>query len=213
VTDLAQAIADKIGALPVERPLVGFDGPDAAGKTTLADAVAARLSMPAVRASIDGFHLPAQVRTRRGSLSAEGYYRDSFDYAALIEQLLLPFGSGADHVTTQVFDYREDAPRRRTTRVPPRCALLFDGVFLLRPELREHWTHAVYLHVSEDETIARALRRDLALFGSEEVVVERYRRRYLPGQALYRREARPLDAAHLVVDNEDPAAPTILSRR
>jgi hypothetical protein len=31
------------------------------------------------RVSIDGFHPPRELRVQRGDLSAEGYYRDSFD--------------------------------------------------------------------------------------------------------------------------------------
>ena len=98
----------------------------------------------------------------------------------------------------------------RVDDVPPDAALLVDGVFLLRPELRRWWTLGVYLHVPEEVTPARAVPRDLPLFGSVEGVEERYRRRYLPGQALYRAEAHPVDVAHVVVDNSDPAAPVVL---
>ena len=208
VADLAAAV-DALGARG--RALVAVDGPDAAGKTTLADAVAAHLAVPVVRASVDGFHSPAAARTRRGGLSAEGYYRDSFDHAALVDRLLAPFAGGAGAVDTAAYDHHADRPRRMSvTGLPADAVLLVDGVFLLRPELRRWWSLAVYLHVSEHVTLARALRRDLAPFGSAEAVEQRYRSRYLPGQALYRTEARPADAATVVVDNDDAAAPVVL---
>lgn len=204
---IALLIADLDGA---HRPTVAFDGPDAAGKTWLADEVARRADIPVCRASVDGFHAPPDVRRRRGAFSPEGYYRDSFTYESLIRELLVPFRSGADVVRTAVFDFRADTEEHTVTHVGRRAALLFDGVFLLRPELRDQWTLRIYLRVSEDVTLARALRRDHALFGSEEAVIERYRLRYLPGQALYRREARPQNQAHIVIDNDDPARPKIL---
>ena len=79
-------IADLASGRP--RLAVAFDGPDAAGKTTLADRVARRLGQPVIRAGADGFHQPRQVRYQRGDRSAEGYYRDSFDYPAITGQCL-----------------------------------------------------------------------------------------------------------------------------
>ena len=66
---------------PLVRGRVGIDGPDAAGKTTLADALAELTGLPRVRADD---HLAApEVRYARGSLSPEGYYADAFDLPAL----------------------------------------------------------------------------------------------------------------------------------
>ncbi len=68
----------------------------------------------------------------------------------------------------------------------------------------------MHLRVSEEESLRRARVRDVALFGSAAEVERRYRARYLPGQALYRREADPEAAADVLVDNEDVVAPKIL---
>ncbi len=94
--------------------------------------------------------------------------------------------------------------------VAPDAVLLVDGVFLLRPELRDRWTLRVYVHVSEAVTLERALARDVARFGSTDTVLERYRHRYLPGQARYRADASPAQAAHIVIDNSDAEAPSIV---
>jgi uridine kinase len=193
-----------------ERVSVAFDGPGAAGKTWLADSVAKLTSVPVVRASVDGFHNPAAVRLQRGWQSAEGCYRDSFDYPALTRQLLAPFHDGATEMVTSVFDYQTDRPRTHWACVGSHAALLVDGVFLLRPELCGHWTLRVYLHVPEHVTLTRALRRDRVSSGSERAVTQRYKRRYLPAQAIYRLEARPQDAAHIVIDNADPDSPRVL---
>lgn len=62
---------------------------------------------------------------------------------------------------------------------------MFDGVFLLRPELRALWDLSVYLLVSEDVVLRRALTRDVGVLGGSDQVRELYESRYLPGQALY----------------------------
>ncbi|MCK9921979.1 hypothetical protein MXD61_08790 [Frankia sp. AgPm24] len=60
------------------------------------------------------------------------------------------------------------------------------------------------------ESLRRALQRDVALFGSPAAVRERYKARYLPGQALYQASAAPRDHAHVLIDHELPEAPHVL---
>jgi uridine kinase len=59
-------------------------------------------------------------------------------------------------------------------------------VILQSAELAGCWEVSVYLDVSPEETLRRALVRDIDAFGSADVVRERYQRRYPPGQQLYR---------------------------
>jgi uridine kinase len=216
VVSLHEVIARHVEQLLEERPrvLLAVDGPDAAGKTTLADVFAAELPAPVIRASIDGFHNPRRIRMRQGEWSGEGYYQDSFDYSALHARLLAPFAGGEPAVATQVFDHRQDAPAEcAPTAVPARAVLVLDGVFLLRPQLRDRWDLSIYLDVGPEITLSRAVIRDLALFGSAEAVQRRYLRRYLPGQALYQSEASPRETADFLVDNTDPGNPRILRFR
>jgi uridine kinase len=203
-----------------ERVLVGIDGPDCAGKTTLANRLADALlvttpqtpttAVTTLRASVDGFNRPRAQRYRRGELSPEGYYLDGFDYPALLDQCLLPFLNGEARIRTTTYDHRRDArANAEATAVPARAVLILDGVFLLRPELRGLWTLSLYLRVSAQETLRRARSRDGELFGSAEEIERRYLERYLPGQALYRATADPESHAHLLLDNEDADEPTI----
>ena len=91
----------------------------------------------------------------------------------------------------------------------PSAVLLFDGVFLQRPELREGFDLCVFLAVSFDEVLRRALEREVPLLGSRDDVERRYRTRYIPGQRLYFAQARPEERADVVVRNDDPAAPVL----
>lgn len=187
-----------------QRVLVGIDGPDASGKTTMADRLAASVEAPAFRVSVDDFHQPAELRRRRGSLSPEGYYQDAFDHRTLRVDCLLPFRAGVGRILAASHDHRTDMRLAATLSVPVGAVLVVDGVFLLRPELRDLWDLAVHLRVSPAESLRRARVRDVDLFGSETEVERRYLARYLPGQALYRREADPESRAHVVVDNQRP---------
>jgi uridine kinase len=148
-------------------------------------------------------------RHRRGSESPEGYFLDSFDHEALIGGLLHPLGPGGDRrYLTAIYDFRAGQPVPATQRVAVgKELLLFDGVFLQREQLRGYWDCAIYLHVTPAETVRRALVRDLDLLGSAEQVRQRYARRYLPGQELYRRRDDPAGRADVVLDMTDPSRP------
>jgi uridine kinase len=193
---------------------VAVDGPDAAGKTMLADELAELLvcKRPVIRAGIDGFHNPREYRLRRGPDSPEGYFLDSFDYEALRGLLLEPLGQGGSRrYRCQVFDYRVDgkveAPEEEAS---PGAILLFDGVFLLRPELRPLWDFSIFVHADFDEIVRRAEARDRELMGGVEAVRERYRSRYIPGQELYFSRCAPQEIADVVIDNTDVNEPKLV---
>ncbi len=209
-------LADRVAAVQREHPLrVAIDGIDAAGKTTLADELVRPLEArgrPVIRASIDGFHRPRADRHRRGADSPEGYYHDSFDYAAVRAALLVPLGPGGSRSYRRaVFDFRTDTPATAPKEEAPRQAvLLFDGVFLLRPELAHFWDYRIFVDVAFDVALRRAMTRDQPLFGSAAAVEARYAQRYIPGQRLYLATVRPQEQADIVIDNNDPSHPRII---
>jgi len=203
--------------LRVERPhplRVAIDGPDAAGKTILADELAPLLEgsgRSVVRATVDGFHRPQAGRYARGSESPEGYFFDSFDYSALRASLLDPLGpDGNRHYRRLVFDVRTDTPVTSPTETAPLNAiLLLDGIFLLRRELIDLWDFSVFVAVPFAETRRRATTRDGALLGDDDEVLHRFAVRYMPGQQLYYGAAHPQEKADVVIDNEDPDHPSL----
>lgn len=213
---LIHHLASSIAAFDCSaRARVAIDGIDASGKTTLADELAPAieaLGRPVIRASVDGFHNAAAVRRRRGPSSAEGYYRDSFDYQALVRELLGPLAPGGSGVFRRaVFDFHSDqAVEASPEPAPEHAVLLVDGVFLLRPELREYFELSIFLRVDFGVAVARAEGRDRVLFGSAEEVRRRYRDRYMPGQRLYLAEVDPESWASMVVDNNDPMRPIVV---
>ncbi len=213
---LIEFIVDAIGSIECEHPTrVAIDGIDAAGKTTLADEIAAALERDnkhVIRASIDGFHRPKQDRYRRGELSPEGYYYDSFENETIKQYLLQPLGpGGTGKYRTTVFDFRSDSPLLSPLmHAPADAVLLFDGVFLLRPELNDHWDARIFLSIDFDVSLQRTLCRDLTLFGTRERITERYEHRYIRGQKIYLRDVEPQKVADIVIDNNDPLDPILI---
>jgi uridine kinase len=202
----------------IERPhpmRVAIDGIDNAGKTTLAAKLEKELKIHGrcvIHASMDGFHRPRNERYRRGTFSPEGYLYDSFDLDALKKHLLEPLGPGGDlHYLEATFDFRRDMPVTKfLQKARPDAILLFDGVFLLRPELNSYWDFRIFLRISFETSMQRAVLRDKELFGSAEETKQRYVTRYIPGQKLYLKKVEPEKRAGVVIDNNDPMNPLIL---
>jgi len=194
---------------------MAIDGKDAAGKTTLADHLASALvggPREVVRAGIDGWHNPEEVRYKRGRLSPVGYYKDSFDLPLLRRELLDPLGpTGSNEYRLARFDHHTDSRVDHGTRKVIRpTVLIFDGVFLLRPELADCWELSIYVFVPPEVSIQRGIERDSLMMGGDKEAEHRYRRRYLPGQALYEAEVSPTSVADVVVDNSDFQHPVII---
>lgn len=212
--EILREVAARILELPATRiARVAIDGVDGVGKTVFADELAADLApsrRPIIRASLDGFHNPRAVRYQRGRGSPEGFYRDSYDYAALRACLLDPLGpAGSGAYRTAVFDHVTDsAVEAETHRAAPNSILILDGIFLHRPELRGSWDLSVFLSASFAVTIPRGAARGPG-FGSPDPRAES-NRRYVQGQRIYLRQERPEERADILIDNSDLAAPRVL---
>lgn len=211
-------LAASIAAVRLEHPTrVAIDGVDGVGKTSLADELVApltRMGRPVVRASVDGFHRPRQARYGRGADSPEGYFLDSFDYTALLSELLDPLGPGGTRrFRRAVFDYRSDRPVDVLPETAgPDAILLFDGVFLQRPELGGAWDIRIWVDAPFEITVPRAVSRDANGTDRAAVIRSKYERRYVPGQLVYMEQCQPRESADIVVDNADLESPEVRYR-
>lgn len=193
-----------------DRVLVGVDGADAAGKTTFADELGRVLvdrGRPVVRLGLDDFHAPRSVRHRRGRRSPSGFYADAFDLERFRDWALLPLGPGGDGVhRLRALDLEQDAPVEDDWLVaPPGSVTVVDGLFLLRPELEQHWQLHVFLDVPVAERTRRMAQRD----GTPDDPSHPELRRYHEAQRHYRRAVDPVRRAAVVVDNADPRHPRV----
>jgi uridine kinase len=210
-------LVDRILDLRLAHPTrVGIDGHSAAGKTTLADELAAGLrektARSVVRVMIDHFKRHVDLRTQYPSGSPESYYFEMFDVDAIRDELLAPLGPGGDRrYRTQIMDLRGRTPIDSPVHIAPDDAILVaDGGFPQKPALSQHWDLLIYLHVEVADVLRRATIRDQAWMDSAEAAAARYRTYYIPGEERYLAEIRPAEQADIVIDNRDFEAPLIL---
>lgn len=215
--EVVRVVTDAIINAADDRPIlrVGIDGVDGAGKSTFGDHLASVLTergCSVVRATVDRFHHPWGIRKRRGRYSPEGFYLDSYDYDALRALLLDPLSPEGDGVVCRaIFDVDSDqAVERVFERIEPPAILIFDGIFLHRPELRSYWDLSILLRVPWERNhhlqgmFARGVTRDLN---------DPAHRRYWEGQQIYLDECRPEDQASIVIDNTDYSHPRLVQDR
>ena len=210
-------LADTIARVHRDHPIrVGIDGFAAAGKTTLADELVAPLEQrgrSVLRVSIDGFHNPAEIRHRKGRHCPIGYYQDSFNHEAIVTHVLTPLGPHGNRQYKRAnYDYLADTEVDADWKQAPDDAiLLFDGIFLHRPELKDHWDFTVFVHTDFSIMVDRACQRDLKKFDSEDRVRQSFEQRFIPGSRLYLEQARPQEQAHMVVNNNNVFRPVLHS--
>jgi uridine kinase len=205
-------VADTILELPtVYINRIGIDGVDGAGKTIFGDELAHLLAMsgrPIIRTSVDSFHNPKTVRYRLGENSPEGFFLDSYNYPRLKEVLLDPLSPGGTGLyQTAIFDHRLDSSvLLLEEQAISGSILVFDGIFLHRPDLRSYWDFSIFLEVGFDISIPRGAQRgegspDPRSFEN---------RRYVEGQKIYLRECDPKKYATITINNENLASPYIV---
>lgn len=207
---------------PPQPLLVAVDGIDGAGKSTFADELARVLTdqgIPIVRSSIDNFHLPRAVRYRRGRDSPAGFYLDSHNLGDLRRLLLEPFKAGHGHAyRAALFDEPSDrAAPAGVSLVSDGDVLLFDGIFLQRPELADEWDLTIFLDGEERVALQRL---GLILDGcptAREAAVDHVLgwakrfERYTAGMRWYLDTVSPVTTSDIVVDNNDLPHPRIVA--
>lgn len=215
------AVADRVCTQTHDRVLVGIEGRAGAGKSTFANELADELrerGLVAIRSTTDSFHRSRAERLQRGATSADGYYLDSHQLERIVNELLTPFRQGSGTVLVAAFDEPTDTPLEEVIAVAPNAVLVFDGLFLHRPEFGRPWDVSVYLDADDrrDTEWLRFLLHDLPNSPTERAA-ELDRRleaarwpRYRRGWSSYVDDVAPLSRATVVVDNNDLARPRLL---
>jgi uridine kinase len=88
------------------------------------------------------------------------------------------------------------------------AALIIDGIFLHRAELRSYWDLSVFLKVDFEVSVPRGAKRGPALDSPDAAAP--LNQRYVGGQMRYFRESAPEQHADIVIDYNDLRQPKIL---
>lgn len=216
--DLILSTAQFIDDIDLPHPTrVGIDGVSASGKTVFADDLVKPLEAMGrhvIRTSIDGFHNPPHIRYQRGKDCHHGYFSDSFNYTAVIQDILEPLGPDGELQYNPVrYDLHQDRKvQHKYQSAQKNSILLFEGVMLFRDPLNSYWDYKIFLDVSFDIVLERALKRDHKRLGGENQLLHKYNKRYIPGQKKYLNKYAPERQAHLVVNNNNYHEPYFIRK-
>ena len=157
--DIAAIIADRVASLPTPRVrnLIAIAGPPASGKSTVAEALWARLLADGVSCGLvamDGYHLDNALLDARGLRARKGA-PETFDYAgfaSVVQRLGVE-----DEVITATFDRTRDLSVGASAVVLPEMkTVIVEGNYLLLDEepwraLAAYWTLSAF--ISADQAI------------------------------------------------------------
>ena len=179
--------------------VVVISGGTASGKTTIAQALAARLGDRALLVSHDRYY-----RDVADPLDHNYDEPGALDTALLVEHLR----ALREHqpVTLPIYHFPIHRRLPEVETVSPRPVILIEGLFVLGdPAVRAQADLLVFVEAESDLRLARRLRRDVIERGwNIEQVLTRYMRDVREG---YRRFIRPSRAyANVILDGEGPVA-------
>ncbi|ALV47075.1 uridine kinase [Arthrobacter alpinus] len=200
---------DILAAAGPGRRFLGVDGVDGSGKTAFAAKLGAAIQdRPVIVIHMDDFLNPSAIRHAKGRSSAEGFWQDTYNYAAVRNQLFAPLQpNGNGWYSPASYDHKADrtAPAE-FIQAPSDALILVEGMFLHRDEIRHYWDASVFLDVPFTETAARMAVRN----GSNPDPEHPTMYRYVEGQRRYFAAVQPWSRATFVIDNTDFASPTVI---
>ena len=198
---LAADVAALVPVKSTDVTIVAIDGVDGSGKTTFAAALGEelrRMGRQVVDVHLDDFHHVSAVRHQRGRHSPEGFFLDSYDYAAFTDRVVAPLRAGGHRIRTAASDLERDVYiDPGPVDVPPGAVVLVEGIFAHRDELFQLWDWSIFLDVPFEVSVARMAVRDGSPNDPDHSAV----RRYVEGQRLYLAQCDPKARASIVIDN------------
>jgi uridine kinase len=135
--------------------MVAIDGAGGAGKSTLANAIAAMLGRVAI-VRVDDFYRPLHG-DQRAAADPEYGYRNYFDWPRIRDSALIPLRAGMaarfqrlDWVSARLADW---------VTVEAADVVVLDGVYSSRPELRAYFDLAIFVDTPRELRKRRMLAR------------------------------------------------------
>ena len=170
--------------------LVGIDGLGGAGKSTFARHLEHQIDRSAVVVEGDDFYrdIPEDARVL---LDARQGVEQYFDWQRLRREVLEPVAHGESLLRYQRYDWGA-AAMGRWVEVPMPEVVIVEGVYMLRPELRDLVDVKVYVEASASLRQQRQI--DRGENPSEWIT------RWAAAERLYMSEASPREVADVVVD-------------
>jgi phosphoribulokinase len=153
ITDVLAAIRAAASSTVGRAVVVGVDGPSGAGKSTLARAIAIELGSRLAVIEGDDFYADIDWAVRARFAPAESYSRN-FDWQRLHDQVLAPARDGHSSLRYQRYDWDNQLMGDWVEITTP-AVLIVEGIYTLRPELRDLMDVRIWVDAGRDVRIAR----------------------------------------------------------
>lgn len=177
--------------------IVAIDGLSGSGKTTMVEQLR-DLSKDVVVFHIDDFIVERSKRYGTGESEAMEYYALQWDVDLLVKTLFKPLQERQTKLTLPYYERDRDEVINRTVEIAPNALVLIEGIFLLREEWRRYFDYIVYIDCPREVRYERALHRDTYI-GDLAERLDKYTRRYWPGEAHYVKTINPKAKADHIV--------------
>lgn len=197
-SDPVEEIVSAIGALGGLYVTVAIDGPSGAGKSTVASLVRGRLGSDAAVVVGDDFYADIDW-SFRGELTPAEAYKRNYDWRRLADQILVPARSGAGRLRYQRYDWDRERPGGWVEVSTP-SVVIVEGIYLLRPELRDLFDLRVWVDAPRDLRISRQRRRHAHYSAPTREKQNAQLVAWLAAEDHYIATAEPVACAHITVD-------------
>lgn len=138
--DVMSTIA-RLSGSDAKRPLlVCIDGFGGSGKSTLSDTIR---DAPEVSAVVEGDDFYGPSDTDWAGFSPQEGYERFFDHERLAREVLRPLGRG-EHTRYQRYDWQNNV-LGDWVDLPAEGVVVVEGVYMLRPQLREFWDLSIFV--------------------------------------------------------------------
>jgi uridine kinase len=180
--------------------MFAIDGHSAAGKSTFAAALAARLDAALVPG--DDFYRVMKDEDRAQLSQSEGIER-YFDWERMRSDVLVPLRDGRDAIYRR-YNWSSGILAEDATTINAASAVVVDGVYASRPELEEFFDVAVFVSAPAGVRWARQLQRGDSV---------EWLRRWDEAEKLFFAQVRPPQSFDVVVTDRTGPVPDALGTR
>jgi uridine kinase len=198
-------IAELVGLVfsASRRPLlVGVDGQGGAGKSTLARALSNALAERSVVVEGDDFYSDIDWDERALFEPADAYERN-FDWQRLRDQVLLPVRQAARTLRYQRYDW-DQTRMGGWIEMPMPGVVIVEGVYSLRPQLRDLLDVKAFVDASAVERLSRMRARHAGYQRELQVRADAWIERWEAAEQFYLAQTKPRNSADIAIDGEDP---------
>lgn len=209
IDEVVRKILERRATVPDTRSLlVGISGIDGCGKGYVAAQLEAHLALHSVASAnlnVDGW-LNLPEKRFDYNAPAENFYQNAIRLDEFFTELVIPLRDRRSvHLEADFVEETASAYRKHTYDFKDVSVVLVEGIFLFKPQYRNHFDLTIWVDCSFSTALARAI--DRAQEGlSPAKTIAAYETIYFPAERIHLAQDRPRENADLVFDNDVYAA-------